>query len=149
MRINGVIRRMEPIEIPQEIIDQLEENAHHKPPYPGPTFGYRWKVKDLYKKGKLPGVKYDVSGRKLTAKNVTIDHAIPHSKGGPTSDENLMLATREFNQMRGNKPLFQFITWEDMMNWAKQFIDIDIEGFNGYKYIKNLFNNIRKHNNLG
>ena len=59
------------IGLPQEIIDQLEGNDHH-PPKPQPTFGYKWKAKALYKKGKLPTVKYDVSGRKLTSKNATI-----------------------------------------------------------------------------
>ena len=151
MRINKVITYQVTsknpnvdIGLPQEIIDQLEGNDHH-PPKPQPTFGYKWKAKALYKKGKLPTVKYDVSGRKLTSKNATIDHVVPHSKGGKTEDGNLMLATKEFNQLRGNKPLLEFITYEGLLKYVEQFIDVFVDGFNGNKYVKELLNTI---NNL-
>ena len=79
------------------------------------SFGYNNQLKTLYKKGKLPTVQYDISGRKLTKKNVTLDHVIPKSKGGKSIQENYMLATAEFNHLRGNKPLkelyFEFFAY--------------------------------------
>ena len=33
------------------------------------NFGYSNELKTLFKKGKLPSVQYDISGRKLTKKN--------------------------------------------------------------------------------
>ena len=135
-------------DIPQEILDQLEGNDHHKPKPGEPTFGYKWKVKKLYQKGKLPTVQYDISGRKLTKKNVTIDHVNPHSKGGRTEDDNLMLATKEFNQLRGNAPIWDFVTYEGLLKYIEQFIDVFVDGFNGNKYIKSLLKTFEKLKNL-
>lgn len=142
MRVSGITPvRTDPIEIPQELIDQLDSECY---PQPRPTFGYNWKVKTLYKKGKLPTVKYDASGRRLTKDNVTIDHVIPHSKGGPTADGNLMLATKELNQMRGNRPLTNYMTPESLLQYIEQFIGVVVDGFNGNKYIKSLLKTLGK-----
>ena len=109
-----------------------------------PTFGYKWHVKTKYLKGQLPTVKVDVSGRKLTPKNVSNDHIVPHSKGGKTVDENLMLATKEFNQLRGNKPLKDFITAKGLANYLSQFIDVKVGEFDGNKYIQAILKTLRK-----
>lgn len=100
------------------------------------SFGYKWNVKSAFKKGKLPSVKVDASGRKLTADNATVDHIIPHSKGGKTTDNNLMIATKEFNNLRGDKPLTDFITAKGLARYLKQFADVIVDGFNGNEYIK-------------
>lgn len=113
------------------------------------TFGYNNELKTLFKKGKLPSVKYDVTGRRLTKKNATLDHVIPRSKGGKSVTENFMLATAEFNQIRGNKPLKDFLTVEGFSRYINQFIDVVVDGFNGNKYIKGLLNTLDKANELG
>lgn len=100
------------------------------------NFGYKWNVKSAFKKGKLPSVKVDASGRKLTANNATVDHIIPHSKGGRTRDNNLMIATKEFNNQRGDKPLTDYITSKGLAVYLKQFIDIKLPDFDGNEYIK-------------
>ena len=101
-----------------------------------PTFGYKWHVKTKYLRGQLPSVKIDASGRKLTADNATVDHIIPHSKGGRTRDNNLMIATKEFNNQRGDKPLTDFITAKGLARYLKQFADVILPDFNGNEYIK-------------
>ena len=113
------------------------------------NFGYSNQLKTLYKRGKLPSVKYDISGRKLTKKNVTLDHVIPKSKGGESTQDNFMLATYEFNQLRGNKPLKEFMTTENFVRYVDQFIGVFVDGFNGNKYIKGLLKTLEKANELG
>lgn len=113
------------------------------------NFGYNNQLKTLFKKGKLPSVEYDISGRKLTKKNVTLDHVIPKSKGGKSVQENYMLATAEFNHMRGNKPLKDFMTNPNLVRYLSQFMDVFVDGFNGNKYIKGLLNTLERANELG
>ena len=112
------------------------------------NFGYNNELKTLFKKGKLPTVRYDISGRKLTKKNVTLDHVIPKSKGGKSVTENYMLATAEFNHMRGNKPLKDFMTNANLVKYLNQFIDVVVDGFHGNKYIKGLLNTLEKANEI-
>ena len=100
------------------------------------SFQYKWNVKSAFKKGKLPSVKVDASGRKLTVNNATVDHIIPHSKGGRTHADNLMIATKEFNNLRGDKPLTDFITAKGLARYLKQFADVILPDFNGNEYIK-------------
>ena len=69
------------------------------------TFGYSHKLKTLYKQGKLPTVKYGFYGGELTKDIVSLEHLQPHSKGGKTVLNNLVLATIENNNRRGNKSL--------------------------------------------
>lgn len=107
-----------------------------------PTFGYSWHVKKLYDKGKLPTVKFDISGRELTINNRTADHVIPKSKGGKLIDDNVMLATDEFNRLRGNRDIKDFITPEGFAKWAEQYLDVNVDGFVGSKYVKGIINTI-------
>lgn len=113
------------------------------------NFGYKNKLKKLFKKGKLPTVKYDISGRKLTKKNVTLDHVIPKSKGGKSTTDNYMLATAEFNHMRGNDPLRDHMTNKDLVRYLNQFIDVCVDGFSGNKYIKGLLKTLDEADRLG
>lgn len=39
---------------------------------------------------------------------LTLDHVIPHSKGGDNSERNLVTACLECNSARGNKPVTRF-----------------------------------------
>ena len=64
------------------------------------SFGYKSILKDEFLKGNLPTVKKDMGGNKLTKKNVTNGHMLPHSQGGKTILPNLMLETVEYNYMK-------------------------------------------------
>ena len=100
-----------------------------------PTFGYSSPLKTLYKKGNLP-IKYGFYGDKLTPKTVTLEHLKPHSKGGKTVLSNLVLATKENNNRRGDKPLGLFIVWEYVERYLSQFVGVKVKGFDGDLYIK-------------
>lgn len=113
-----------------------------QPTIVSPSFQYKWRVKSAFKKGLLPSVKVDASGRKLTAANVTVDHVIPHSKGGRTTDDNLMLATKEFNNLRGDKPLTDFMTAKGLARYLEQFTDVNLPDFSGNEYINSLLKRI-------
>ena len=113
------------------------------------SFGYSNQLKTLYKKGKLPTVQYDISGRKLTKKNATLDHVIPKSKGGKSVQENYMLATAEFNHLRGNKPIKDFMTNNGLVKYLSQFLGVFVDGFSGDKYVKGLLKTLEEADRLG
>lgn len=70
-------------------------------PIQQPTFQYNSPLKTLYRKGELPVI-YGFYGDRLTQKNVSLEHLKPHSKGGKTVLSNLVLASKQKNQARGN-----------------------------------------------
>lgn len=110
-----------------------------------PTFQYNSPLKTLYRKGELP-VKYGFYGDKLTQKNVSLEHLKPHSKGGKTVLSNLVLASKQKNQARGNADIKNFANKETIAKYLSQFIDVKIKGFDGNKYINGI---IKTLTNLG
>ena len=110
-----------------------------------PTFGYSHPLKTLYIKGKLP-VKYGFYGDKLTQKKVSLEHLKPHSKGGKTELSNLVLASKQKNQARGNADIRNFANKETIIKYLSQFIDVKIKDFDGNKYINGI---IKTLTNLG
>ena len=109
------------------------------------TFGYSHPLKTLYIKGKLP-VKYGFYGDKLTQKNVSLEHLKPFSEGGKTELNNLVLASKEKNQDRGNADIRNFANIETIIKYLSQFIDVKINDFDGNKYINGI---IKTLTNLG
>ena len=109
------------------------------------TFGYSHPLKTLYIKGKLP-VKYGFYGDRLTQKNVSLEHLKPHSKGGKTELNNLVLASKQKNQARGNADIRNFANKETIIKYLSQFIDVKINDFDGNKYINGI---IKTLTNLG
>ncbi len=112
---------------------------HHEPK-PQPTFtGYNFKLKRLFKQGKLPKDLIDIGGNKITSKNASGDHIIPKSKGGRATNENMMLATKQFNNLRGNRDLKEVVTLDNAIKWALQMMEIKVEGFDGVQHVKDVF----------
>lgn len=66
----------------------------------------------------------------------TLEHLEPHSKGGKTTESNLVLATKRMNQARGNKPLIEFYNPEAAERYYSYFKGVVINKFNGDRYIK-------------
>ena len=110
-----------------------------------PMFGYSNQLKTLYRKGKLP-VRYGFYGDRLTQNNVSLEHLKPHSKGGKTELSNLVLASKQKNQARGNEDIRNFANKETIAKYLSQFIDVKIKGFDGNKYINGI---IKTLTNLG
>lgn len=110
------------------------------------SFGYQHPLKTLWKKELLPTVKKGFYGDELTMKTVSLEHLQPKSQGGKTSLDNLVLASRRTNNLRGNKPLQLFIIKQKAIEYFYQFINIKIKGFDGNKYIENVLNKLSELN---
>ena len=106
-----------------------------------PNFGYSHKLKTDFKKGRLP-IKFDLAGFKLDRKNVTLVHVQPKSLGGESKRSNYVLNTAWFNNIRGNKPMKDFITKEMFDRWAKQFEGLNVCGISGLEYVTMIFKKI-------
>lgn len=120
-------------------------DAYPPPPEPKQTSfkGYNFKLKKMYRQGKLPKDLVDIAGNKLTQNNLSADHVIPYSKGGKTTDDNLMLATKQFNSMRGDRPIQEFITPQNLAKWVKQYLKLGkIDGFDFKKYVVDILDKI-------
>jgi hypothetical protein len=111
------------------------------------TFGgYNFKLKKMYRQGKLPKDLVDIGGNRITQENLSGDHAIPKSKGGKTTDENMMLATKQFNSLRGNRPLREVTNMENLIKWVNQYLKLDnIDGFDFKKYVQKILEIINRH----
>ena len=128
----------------EELQKRLDEE-HHKP-RPQPTFGgYNFKLKKLFKQGKLPKDLVDLGGNKITQKNLSGDHGLAKSKGGKTTDDNMILATKYFNSLRGNRPLKEVVTMENLIKWVNQYIKLKpFDGFDFVKYVQDILQIIAK-----
>ena len=107
------------------------------------SFGYSNKLKTLYLQGKIKP-KWGIYGDRLTKDTVSLEHLQPRSKGGKTQIENLALASQKMNNLRGNKPLEDFLTPKNLVQYINQFIDIDIPEFNGKEYAMGILKTIGK-----
>ena len=104
------------------------------PPY-NPNFQYSSPLKTLWRKGKLPSVKYGFYGDVLTQRNISLEHLKAHSKGGKTNLTNLVLASKAKNNARGNDAIGDYLDVNNLVRYLKQFKDIRIKDFDGNKYI--------------
>jgi len=108
------------------------------------VFQYSNPLKTLYKKGRLPSVKYGFYGDELTPKNVTLEHLQCRCYGGKTELKNLVLASANKNQERGANPLSEMLNWEHAGRYFEQFRNVVVDGFDGNKYIEMAYNTIRE-----
>lgn len=108
------------------------------------SFGYKSVLKTQYLNGNMPEVKKGFYGGILTPDNVTLEHVLPHSKGGKTTLSNLALSVNENNWKRGNKPLIQFFSQEAFDEYIEQFRLIHLANFDGESYIKALTKTINR-----
>jgi len=107
-------------------------------------FRYSSPLKTMYKRGKLPSVKYDFYGEVLTPKNCTLEHLKCRCYGGRTELKNLVLSTANKNQERGIRPLGEVLNWEHAGRYFEQFKDIKLNNFDGNKYIEMVLNTIKE-----
>ena len=87
----------------------------------------------------------DIGGNKITQKNLSGDHALAKSKGGKNTDDNMMLATKWFNNMRGNRPLKEVVTTEKLIKWVNQYLKLGkTKDFDFVKYVQDILQIIAK-----
>ena len=113
------------------------------------SFGNKFGVKELWMSDKLPQVKMDIYGLPLSKETCSREHVIPKSLGGSSHNSNIALADRAINNARGTKPLSQFTTLENVVNYLLQFMGIEIKDsanhvrFNGTKYAEGLLPSLK------
>lgn len=103
------------------------------------TFGYSHPLKTWYKKGKIP-LKYDFFGSPLTIKNATLDHLKSRARGGKSSGDNFVLATKENNNKKGCGDLSEMFNKQAMELYLNVIEKVKFYNFDGKKYA----NSIRK-----
>lgn len=106
-----------------------------------PSFAGKFGVRDLWMRGKLPQVKFDIYGLPLKKKTCSREHIIPKSLGGSSYNSNIALADKFMNSKRGIEKLSEFTTLENVVNYFLQFVGIKIKEngkvrFDGDKYFK-------------
>lgn len=112
-------------------------------PVDGQTFKYQNILKTLYKKGKLPTVKYGFYGDELTKESVTLEHLKCISDGGKTELKNLVLTSANKNQERGCRPLSEMLNWAFVGQYLEQFRNVVVDGFNGNAYIQMILKTLK------
>ncbi|MCQ2975145.1 MAG: hypothetical protein MJ211_10115 [Bacteroidales bacterium] len=106
-------------------------------------FGYSNILKTLYQQDKLP-IEKGFYGEKLTKDTVSLEHLKPHSQGGKTKLNNLVLADKFKNNQRSNKPLKEFFDPKKAKEYLDQFVNLIVpynekgvkKVFDGNKYIQ-------------
>ena len=101
-------------------------------------------LKRLWDQGKLPTVKYGFYGDPLTPQNVTREHLEPASLGGTKRFGNIVLASKQKNNARGNKDIGLFANWDNAKRYLAQFKDVNLPELRGSRYIKAVIKTLKK-----
>lgn len=104
------------------------------------------KIKRLYKRGKIK-LDYDLYGFPLSKDNVTDEHIICKCFGGPSTENNIALATKEMNNLRGNKPIEQFVTIKMVAKYIERLLDNNppiVDGYNVVEYCNGILKTFQK-----
>lgn len=101
-------------------------------------------LKKLWDAGKLPTVKHGFYGDELTHQNISREHLEPASKGGTKRFGNIVLASKEKNNARGNKDINLFANVIKAREYLSQFIGIKIPELNGHRYIKEVVDTLNR-----
>lgn len=144
----SMIKPIEPTKpvnrIPVFKVTQLQKDTFQ---YTQPTFqpsftgGGRWPkpdLKQLWDKGQLPKVVKGFYGDILTPENISREHLKPASKGGKKFVTNIVLASKQKNNARGNRDIRRYCDPQLAKEYLEQFTDIKIKGFSGKEYIKQI-----------
>lgn len=99
------------------------------------SFKYKSILKTYWRENKLPTVIKDIYGDDLI--EATVEHIRPHSKGGKSTLFNYVLANPWSNCRRGSDDIMKWTNYENVYNWFKQFVNVDLPLLNGGNYIKN------------
>ena len=115
-----------------------------------PTFGYHTHLKDCWLAGKLPTVKKGLYGFPLTKKTVSNEHIIPYSQCHYSGQDNVALANKHMNNLRGDKPIGKFLSKSQLLDYLIQFMGLKVEYkgkvFDGDNYILGILNTLKNFN---
>lgn len=108
------------------------------------SFGYKSRLKSEWKKGNIPELKHDFyDGSLLQKDTVTLEHLLPHSKGGKTTLSNLVLTNVYNNMKRSNKDIRDYINIEAARQYLEEAKKIKCTGINGENYTRSIINRLR------
>lgn len=108
-----------------------------------PVFGYKSILKKEFLRGKIP-LKKDITGHKLKAKYLSVDHTIPKNKGGKSNLYNYSLMDSFVNNKRGEKPIKPFIDLESLIEYIIVMLDVKTMELDGVDYLKGWLRNLLK-----
>lgn len=108
-----------------------------------PSFGYNHPLKTMFKKGQLP-LKRGFYGDPINNKTVSLEHLLPVSKGGKTTLDNLVLASKQKNTERGNQPLSRYFNPEAFVNYINEVSKIKTKLFDGREYAAMIMKTVEK-----
>ena len=121
------------------------------------TFGYTTVLSKLFKEGQLPSVTKGFYGGELninpkSLQRASNEHLRPKSLGGSTELFNIVLATVENNNKRGNEPLSKYFNKQKADNYWQQFVDLIVEYkkgnkvkiFDGNRYVEDSKKTVQK-----
>ena len=111
-------------------------------PFQPVVFGYHNVLKTQWLKGNLPTVKKGIYGGILTPQTISLEHIQCRCYNGKTQLSNLALATKQLNELRGNKPLRFFLDKDRFIEYIEQFEGVQLPNFNGKEYIKGLIKTV-------
>lgn len=110
--------------------------VNQTPPY-SPSFQYHSKLMDAYKSGRLK-LKKGAYGGKLTPKNASHEHIIPHSKGGADNMTNYIITTKELNHRRDVRPFKEVVEVEPLLEYFDAILNSKCDDFDRIRYIKDI-----------
>lgn len=103
-----------------------------------PTFKYNHPLKKAFDKGLLPKGFKGIYEVELTLENRTLEHITPRSQGGGLGYNNVALADRLKNNLRGVDPIHKWVTKEMWIKYLSQFVYVKNIYIDGMIYIKAL-----------
>lgn len=103
-------------------------------------------LKHLFDKGLIPEVEKGFYGMRLTNKNVSREHLLPHCKGGTRNEANIVLADKFLNSARGAKPIGKVADPATAVDYLEQFKGIEIpeHKFSGDAYIMKVAKTLKR-----
>ena len=117
---------------------RVQNNSQHNP-----TFQYHSKLMDAYKNGNLK-LKKGAYGGKLTPKNASHEHIIPHCKGGADNMTNYIITTKELNHKRDIRPFKEVVEVEPLLEYFDAILNSKCDDFDRIKYIKDIIKTMLK-----
>lgn len=79
------------------------------------------KIKKLYKQGKIK-LDRDIYDFPITPETVSDEHIVCKCFGGSSNESNIALAHKQLNNLRGCKPIEQFVTMKMVNKYVERLL---------------------------
>ena len=109
------------------------------------------RIKTLYKKGKIK-LDYDIYNMPITPDTASDEHIICRCFGGKSIESNIALANKYMNNLRGCRPIEQFVTIKMVNKYIDRLLKNNpkiVEGFNLVTYCEGILQTFKTIFNSG